>query len=148
MAPDRLNRAFAALADPTRRAIVARLAAGEATVSELAEPFAMTQPSISKHLKVLERAGLISRGRAAQTRPCRLEPAPLKDVAQWVVGYRALWEESFDRLDAHLRALAPAGTVIRAQHRQNVRAQVSPQSRPRNFKKGKANACRQKRSRV
>jgi DNA-binding transcriptional ArsR family regulator len=107
MAPDKLNSAFAALADPTRRAIVARLAAGEATVKELAEPFEMTQPSISKHLKVLERAGLISRGRAAQTRPCRLEPAPLQYVAQWVDMYRNLWEESFERLDGFLKSTRP-----------------------------------------
>jgi DNA-binding transcriptional ArsR family regulator len=104
MHSDELNRAFAALADPTRRAIVARLASGEATVTELAEPFEMTQPSISKHLKVLERAGLISRGRAAQTRPCRLETARLKDIAQWVEVYRNLWEESFERLDAFLQS--------------------------------------------
>jgi len=104
MAPEQLNSAFAALADPTRRAIVARLASGEATVKQLAEPFAMTQPSISKHLKVLERAGLISRGRAAQTRPCRLQPAPLQHIAQWVGMYRKLWEESFERLDAFLQS--------------------------------------------
>ncbi len=103
MGPEELNLVFAALADPTRRAIVARLASGEATVSELAEPFDMTQPSISKHLKVLERAGLISRGRAAQTRPCRLEPAPLQQVSRWFDAYRSLWEASFDRLDAHLK---------------------------------------------
>lgn len=103
MQTDQLNRAFAALADPTRRAIIARLASGEATVTELAEPFAMTQPAISKHLKVLEGAGLISRGRAAQTRPCRLEPMQLKEVAQWIVAYRNLWEDSFDRLDAFLK---------------------------------------------
>jgi DNA-binding transcriptional ArsR family regulator len=101
---DELSRAFAALADPTRRAIVARLASGEATVGELAEPFEMTQPAISKHLKVLERAGLISRGRAAQTRPCRLEASRLREVAQWVGTYRSLWEESFDRLDAFLQS--------------------------------------------
>jgi uncharacterized protein YndB with AHSA1/START domain/DNA-binding transcriptional ArsR family regulator len=93
MSPDSLDRAFAALADPTRRAIIARLASSEATVNELAEPFDMTQPSISKHLKVLERAGLISRGRAAQTRPCRLEAAPLKEIANWVGVYRNLWEQ-------------------------------------------------------
>jgi DNA-binding transcriptional ArsR family regulator len=110
MAPDRLNKAFAALADPTRRAIVARLASGEATVNELAEPFDMTQPSISKHIKVLERAGLISRSRAAQTRPCRLEAAPLKDLAHWVEAYRALWEHSFDRLDAYLQSTATRTT--------------------------------------
>ena len=98
-----LNKAFAALADPTRRAIIAQLASGEATVNELAAPFDLSQPSISKHLKVLQRAGLISRGRAAQTRPCRIEVAPLKEVANWVEMYRDLWEESFDRLDAFLQ---------------------------------------------
>jgi len=103
MRSDPLDLAFAALADPTRRAIVARLALGEATVNELAEPFDMTQPSISKHLKVLEHAGLISRGRAAQTRPCRLETGRLKDITQWIETYRNLWEESFDRLDAFLQ---------------------------------------------
>ncbi len=107
MNSDELNRAFAALADPTRRAILARLASGEATVNQLAEPFDMTQPSISKHLKVLEQAGLISRGRAAQTRPCRLEPAPLQEIAQWVGMYTSLWEASFDRLDAFLQAPQP-----------------------------------------
>jgi len=113
MRSDELSRAFAALADPTRRAIVARLAAGEATVSELAEPFDMTQPSISKHLKVLEQAGLISRGRAAQTRPCRLEAARLRDIAQWVDVYRNLWEERFERLDAFLRRANPARSKVR-----------------------------------
>ena len=102
MVLDELSLAFAALADPTRRAIVARLASGEATVKKLAEPFEMTQPSISKHLKVLERAGLISRGRAAQTRPCRLQAAPLEGIAHWVTEYRQLWEQSFDRLEALL----------------------------------------------
>src|SRR5262245_53657913 len=97
--PDRLDATFAALADPTRRAIIARLARGEASVMELAEPFAMSQPAISKHLKVLERAGLISRGRDAQRRPCRLEAAPLRDVDIWVERYRANWEASFDALD-------------------------------------------------
>ncbi len=107
---DNLNMAFAALADPTRRAIVARLAAGEATVNELAAPFAMSQPSISKHLKVLERAGLVSRGRSAQTRPCRLEAAPLKEVANWMALYSHVWEDSFDRLDAFLQSTAPTPT--------------------------------------
>jgi DNA-binding transcriptional ArsR family regulator len=107
MNSDPLSQAFAALADPTRRAILARLAKGEATVNELAEPFDMTQPSISKHLKVLERARLISRGRAAQTRPCRLNPAPLEKVAQWVEMYRQLWEDSFDQLDALLQSSPP-----------------------------------------
>lgn len=94
-----LDATFAALADPTRRSILARLAQGEATVTELAEPFAMTQPAISKHLKVLERAGLISRGRDAQRRPCRLEAQPLQQAAEWLVDYRQFWGESFERLD-------------------------------------------------
>ena len=102
---DRLSETFGALADPTRRAILARLASGEASVTELAEPFAMSMPAISKHLKVLERAGLIARGREAQWRPCRLQAAPLQDVAGWVEHYRRFWEESFDRLDAYLREL-------------------------------------------
>jgi DNA-binding transcriptional ArsR family regulator len=104
MQADMLNRAFSALADPTRRAILARLASGEATVNELAEPFAMTQPAISKHIKVLEQAGLISRGRAAQTRPCKLEAGRLQEVSQWLDAYRNLWEDSFDRLDAYLQS--------------------------------------------
>jgi DNA-binding transcriptional ArsR family regulator len=101
----RLDRTFAALADPTRRAILARLASGEATVTELAEPFEMTMPAVSKHLKVLERAGLIGRGREAQWRPCRLEAGPLKDVSDWVGNYRTFWEETFERLDEYLREL-------------------------------------------
>src|SRR6266478_8920992 len=105
MPTDPLSTTFAALADPTRRAILARLASGEASVTELAEPFEMSMPAISKHLKVLERAGLIARRREAQWRPCRLEAAPLKDVARWVERYRRFWEQSFDRLDAYLRAL-------------------------------------------
>ncbi len=99
MQTERLDRAFAALADPTRRAIVARLAKGEASVMELAAPFDMSQPAISKHLKVLERAGLISRGRDAQRRPCRLESAPLREVTDWLERYRDLWDARFDRLD-------------------------------------------------
>ena len=102
MQPDHLSNTFAALADPTRRAILARLATGEASVTELAEPFAMSMPAVSKHLKVLERAGLIARGREAQWRPCRLDAAPLKDVAGWVEHYRRFWDQSFDRLDAYL----------------------------------------------
>ena len=105
MEPDRLSATFAALADPTRRAILARLAGGEATVSELAAPFDMSLPGISKHLKVLQRAGLIEQGRHAQWRPCRLKSEPLRDVADWVGQYRRHWEESFDRLDAYLREL-------------------------------------------
>ena len=105
MAQDRLSTTFAALADPTRRAILARLCTGETSVSELAEPFEMSLPAVSKHLKVLERAGLIARGREAQWRPCRLEVGPLKDVAEWVGEYRRFWEESFDRLDEYLQGL-------------------------------------------
>jgi DNA-binding transcriptional ArsR family regulator len=105
MATDELSVTFAALADPTRRAILARLAQGEATVLELAEPFRLSLPGVSKHLKVLQRAGLITQGRRAQWRPCRLEPAPLKDVADWVEEYRHIWEERFDRLDEYLRQL-------------------------------------------
>jgi DNA-binding transcriptional ArsR family regulator len=99
---NRLNATFAALADPTRRAILARLASGEAGVMELAKPFRMSQPAISKHLKVLERAGLIVRSRRAQSRPCRLEAGPLREVAQWTERYRRYWERSFARLDAYL----------------------------------------------
>ena len=102
---DRLSATFGALADPTRRAILARLASGEASVTELAEPFAMSMPAISKHLKVLERAGLISRSREAQWRPCRLEAAPLQEIAGWMEHYRRFWEESFDRLDDYLQQL-------------------------------------------
>jgi DNA-binding transcriptional ArsR family regulator len=102
---DHLSATFAALADPTRRAILKRLATGEKSVTALAEPFEMTLPAISKHLKVLERAGLISRGRDAQWRPCRLSAAPLKDVADWVEHYRQFWEESFDRLDDYLKEI-------------------------------------------
>jgi len=101
----RLDATFAALADPTRRAILARLASGEASVTELAEPFAMTQPAISKHLKVLERAGLITRGRDAQRRPCRLAAAPLKTATDWLERYREFWEQSFERLDEVLEEL-------------------------------------------
>src|SRR5438132_4131789 len=104
MSPDHLSTTFAALADPTRRAILARLAAGEASVTELAAPFEMSLPAISKHLKVLERAGLIARGREAQWRPCRLEAGPLKDAADWLEHYRRFWEQSFDRLHDYLRA--------------------------------------------
>src|SRR5512143_3828056 len=102
---DSLSTKFAALADPTRRAILARLAKGEASVLELAEPFDMSLPAVSKHLKVMERAGLISRGRDAQRRPCRLEPRALREVAGFVERYRRFWDESFDRLDEHLLQL-------------------------------------------
>jgi DNA-binding transcriptional ArsR family regulator len=102
---DQLSATFGALADPTRRAILARLSSGEASVTQLAQPFEMSMPAISKHLKVLERAGLIARGREAQWRPCRLEAAPLKEAADWVEEYRRFWEQSFDRLDDYLREL-------------------------------------------
>ena len=105
MSTDRLSATLSALADPTRRAILARLSLGETSVTELAEPFEMSLPAVSKHLKVLERAGLIARGREAQWRPCRLEAGPLKDVADWVEHYRGFWEQSFDRLDHYLREL-------------------------------------------
>lgn len=105
MMDDRLSATFAALADPTRRAILARLTTGEASVNELAEPFDISLPAVSKHLKVLERAGLITRGREAQWRPCTLQAGPLKDIANWVEQYRRFWEQSFDRLDEYLKEL-------------------------------------------
>jgi DNA-binding transcriptional ArsR family regulator len=105
MPPDQLSATFAALADPTRRAILVRLTAGEATVTTLAEPFDMSLPAISKHLKVLQRAGLVVRGRAAQWRPCRLDAGPLKDAAAWLERYRQFWDQSLDRLDEYLAAL-------------------------------------------
>jgi DNA-binding transcriptional ArsR family regulator len=104
MAVDQLTRTFAALADPTRRAILGRLAEGEATVGELAEPFPISSQAVSKHLKVLERAGLITRGRTAQLRPSRLQAAPLEDAVDWLETYRRFWEDGFDRLEARLRA--------------------------------------------
>src|SRR5919108_1884827 len=103
MTADKLSATFAALADPTRRAILARLASGEASVTELAEPFKISLPAISKHLKVLERAGLIVRSRDAQWRPCRLQAGPLKEADEWIERYRRHWEESFDRLDSYLQ---------------------------------------------
>jgi DNA-binding transcriptional ArsR family regulator len=105
MSTDELSATFAALADPTRRAILSRLAGGEATVTEIARPFAMTLPAVSKHLKVLQRAGLITQGRRAQWRPCRLKPEPLAGVAGWVEQYRRFWEERLDRLDEYLKEL-------------------------------------------
>ena len=109
IATERLDRTFSALADPTRRAILARLAAGEASVTELAAPFEMSLPAVSKHLKVLERAGLIARGRERQWRPARLEAGPLKEVAQWAERYRRFWEESYDRLEEYLEDLQGRG---------------------------------------
>jgi DNA-binding transcriptional ArsR family regulator len=115
---DRLSATFSALADPTRRAILARLALGETTVLELAEPFAMSLPAVSKHLKVLERAGLIARGREAQWRPCRIEVNALKPVDDWLENYRRLWEERFDRLDVYLKELQ-----AQASEKQNTKPQ-------------------------
>ncbi len=109
MLPDHLSATFAALADPTRRAILARLASGQASVTELADPFEMSLPAVSKHLKVLERAGLITRGREAQWRPCRLRAGPLKNAADWLEHYRRFWEQSFDRLDDYLHELKKKG---------------------------------------
>jgi DNA-binding transcriptional ArsR family regulator len=108
MSPDRLSATFAALADPTRRAILARLASGETTVSELAKPFDMSLPAVTKHLKVLQRAGLISQSRQAQWRPCKLEAQPLRDVSNWVEQYREFWEQRLDRLEEYLRELQAA----------------------------------------
>jgi DNA-binding transcriptional ArsR family regulator len=105
MPSDALSLAFSALADPTRRAILARLASGECTVGELSKPFVMSGPAVSKHLKVLERAGLVSRGRDAQWRPCRLRAAPIKQVAEWADGYRQFWDASYERLDEYLTHL-------------------------------------------
>jgi DNA-binding transcriptional ArsR family regulator len=108
-AVDVLSTTFAALADPTRRAILTRLSAGEATVNQLAEPFALTQQAVSKHIKVLEQAGLISRSRSAQSRPCRIEPARFEVVAAWIGEHRKVWQERYDRLDAHLAAMQTDG---------------------------------------
>lgn len=109
VAEDQLDQIFSALADPTRRAILGRLAAGEASVNDLAEPFDMSLPAVSKHLKVLERAGLVVRGRDQQRRPARLDPQPLKEVAEWAERYRRFWEESYDRLDEYLEQLQEKG---------------------------------------
>lgn len=124
MPADPLSATFAALADPTRRAILARLANGQASVTELAEPFDVTLPAITKHLKVLERAGLVARSREAQWRPCRLQPQPLREVADWVQQYRAMWEQRLDRLEDYLRGLpsadaAPAATARKTASRQS-----------------------------
>jgi DNA-binding transcriptional ArsR family regulator len=109
---DALSATFAALADPTRRAILARLASGESSVNDLAEPFDMSLPAVSKHLKVLERAGLIARRREAQRRPCRLQPQPLKEAAGWIEEYRHLWEHRLDELDAYLHRLHGSGAAV------------------------------------
>ena len=117
MTADQLSATFAALADPTRRAILAQLASGEQSVTDLAAPHDMSLPAVSKHLRVLERAGLIARGRDAQRRPCRIEPAPLKEVADWAERYRALWEGRLDRLDSYLRHLQAKEKGHARQHR-------------------------------
>jgi DNA-binding transcriptional ArsR family regulator len=121
MSADQLSTTFAALADPTRRAILARLASGDASVTELAEPFEMSMPAVSRHLKVLEHAGLIARGRDAQWRPCRLEPGPLKDVATWTERYRRHWERRLDRLDDYLRDLQ-----AKQKHKEKEKKHVGP----------------------
>jgi DNA-binding transcriptional ArsR family regulator len=119
MATDHLTETFAALADPTRRAILARLVSGETSVTELAKPFAMSLPAVSKHLKVLERAGLITRGRDAQWRPCKLKAGPLKNVSEWVEHYRKFWTESFDRLDGYLEELKNSQSTKEKKHDRN-----------------------------
>ena len=123
---DQLSSTFAALADPTRRAILARLALGETSVTELAKPFEMSMPAVSKHLKVLERAGLIARGREAQWRPCRLEAGPLKEAASWIEEYRRFWEQSLDRLDAYLREIQAAKTKSKTNGSGKKRSKTKP----------------------
>ena len=123
---DQLSSTFAALADPTRRAILARLALGETSVTELAKPFEMSMPAVSKHLKVLERAGLIARGREAQWRPCRLEAGPLKEAASWIEEYRRFWERSSDRLDAYLREIQAARTKSKTNGSGKKRSKTKP----------------------
>lgn len=121
MPTDHLSTTFAALADPTRRAILARLASGQCSVTALADPFDMSLPAVSKHLRVLERAGLIARGRDAQWRPCRIAPAPLKEVAVWAEGFRALWEQRFDRLEHYLQELQAASPTKETRHARKTR---------------------------
>ena len=121
MATDPLSMTFAALADPTRRAILARLAQGEATVSDLAAPFDLSLPAISKHLKVLQHAGLVTQGRRAQWRPCRIDPEPLKEVAAWMADYRQFWDENWDRLDAYLQELKSNQTTKPKQEKRHDR---------------------------
>lgn len=120
-ATDPLSATFAALADPTRRAILARLASGETNVTELAAPFDMTLPAVTKHLKVLQRAGLITRGREAQWRPCKLEPAPLRDADAWIEQYRQLWEARFNRLEEYLRSMQPPTAPANSREKKHVR---------------------------
>jgi DNA-binding transcriptional ArsR family regulator len=131
MSPDPLSATFAALADPTRRAILARLARGESAVTELAKPFDMSLPAISKHLKVLERAGLIARGREAQWRPCRIQPKALKGVDDWLEGYRRFWEERLDRLEDYLRELQAQEKDHRKDHRKDNQKEKPEKKRGR-----------------
>ena len=136
MDSDRLSTTFAALADPTRRAILARLVNGEASVTDLAEPFAMSMPAVSRHLKVLEHAGLIARGREAQWRPCRLEAAPLRDIADWVEHYRRFWEESSDRLDEYLHELQAARSKLATKKEKHREAKQRSKPARRRDKRG------------
>ena len=130
MTSDQLSSTFAALADPTRRAILARLTSGEASVTQLAEPFEMSMPAISKHLKVLERTGLIARGHEAQWRPCRLKAGPLKDVADWAAQYQRFWAESFERLDDYLRDVQKKGKKYgHGKHHGKQRARIGAHPR-------------------
>jgi DNA-binding transcriptional ArsR family regulator len=131
MPSDPLSATFSALADPTRRAILARLALGETSVTELAEPFAMSLPAISKHLKVLEHAGLIARGREAQWRPCRIAPAALKDVDHWLEKYRRFWDENFDRLDAYLGEVQAREKPEKSKQEIKAKAKASRRGRKR-----------------
>ena len=126
---DRLSATFQALADPTRRAILARLALGETSVSELAEPFKMSMPAVSKHLKVLEHAGLITRSRAAQMRPCKIEPAALKQADDWLEEYRRLWEQRFDRLEDYLKAVQIQAKAAQAEEKKVIETKAKGKSR-------------------
>jgi DNA-binding transcriptional ArsR family regulator len=131
-APDRLSATFSALADPTRRAILARLALGETSVSELAEPFKMSMPAVSKHLKVLEHAGLITRSRAAQMRPCKIEPAALKQADDWLEEYRRLWEQRLDRLEDYLKAVQIQAKAAEAKEEKDIDTKAKEKNRGRN----------------
>lgn len=144
MSATHLSQVFSALSDPTRRAILARLVEGEAPVKELAEPFELSGPAITKHLKVLERAGLISRSREGQLRPCRLEPKALEPAAAWIDQYRAMWEERFDRLDAYLKSVAPAAsapasTEVRRKPARKASKTTKSRATPPSSAKGKRN---------
>lgn len=145
MASDPLSATFAALADPTRRAILARLSLGETSVTELAEPFAMTLPAVTKHLKVLEKAGLIIRGREAQWRPCRLEARPMQEAVGWMEQYRKFWEERLDRLDAYLRELQAQEEATEGTSRKKKVRPATAQKDSKNTKEAPAPASQNKR---